>query len=226
MFTAQVGVANTVTTGGINARNASGTAGATIETKKAIVSLLTVTSPDSWGFAKGSSFYVGFDHGPGPNPNVGAVHLADRNHLYLGATVNTPVKDLTVGAAWDSIWDTDVPVFGGAVDAGYTSAFAGYVSYKLTDKATLSGRAEYVRGTALAYMDAANNGTPITADPWNKVLALTATFDYALWANVTSRLEARWDHAADGSHPFGGTAFGVPTKKNELMLAANLIYKF
>jgi len=43
---------------------------------------------------------------------------------------------------------------------------------------------------------------------------------------VTSRLEARWDHAADGSRPFGGTTFGTPTKKNELMLAANLIYKF
>ena len=225
MFTAQAGVANTLSTGPINGRNFSSAGGTTIESKKAIVSLLTVTAPDSWGFAKGSAFYVGFDHGPGPTPNFGAVHLADRNHLYLGATVNTPLKELTVGASWDSIWDNDV----GGVDTGYTSDLNGYASYKLTDKATFSVRGEYVKGSALAYMDAGANGTAVNfADPWNKVLALTATFDYALWANVTSRLEARWDHAVDGSRPFGATnptTFGG-TKKNELMLAANLIYKF
>jgi len=230
MFTAQAGVANTVSTGGINARNASGTGGTPIESKKAIVSLLTVTAPDSWGFMKGSAFYVGFDHGPGPNAGVGPfglpARLPDRNHLYLGATVNTPVKDLTFGAAWDSIWDTDVAVGAGAVNAGYTSALAGYASYKLTDKATVSARGEYVHGNALDALDGLPAPTDGEHGPWNKVLALTATFDYALWANVTSRLEARWDHAADGSTPFGGTIPGVGTKKNELMLAANIIYKF
>jgi hypothetical protein len=49
---------------------------------------------------------------------------------------------------------------------------------------------------------------------------------YDLWANVISRLELRWDHAADGSTPFGGTVSGTGAKKNEVTLAANMIYKF
>ncbi len=50
---------------------------------------------------------------------------------------------------------------------------------------------------------------------------------YALWDNVTSRLELRWDHAADGTTPFGGSTYtGIADKKNEVMLAANVIYKF
>ncbi len=62
--------------------------------------------------------------------------------------------------------------------------------------------------------------------PFNKVLALTGTIQYDLWANVISRLEVRWDHAADGSTPFGNTDSGSYGKANELMVAANVIYKF
>ena len=47
-----------------------------------------------------------------------------------------------------------------------------------------------------------------------------------MWDNVISRLEFRWDTSADGSPMFGGTVPGVPTKNNELMVAANVIYKF
>jgi hypothetical protein len=39
-------------------------------------------------------------------------------------------------------------------------------------------------------------------------------------------LELRWDHAADSTTPFGGETPGVGVKKNEVMLAANVIYKF
>jgi len=60
-----------------------------------------------------------------------------------------------------------------------------------------------------------------------KILAATATLDYQMWDNVTTRLEARWDTSADGSPHFGASnAFGAPTKNNELMVAANVIYKF
>jgi hypothetical protein len=221
----EAGVANTLTTGPINARNVDGAGGSAIESKKAVVSLLTLTAPDSFGFAKGSAFYAGLDHGPGP-----AADLADRTHLYLGGTLNTPIKELTVGASFDSIWHTDIAgPFGGAIDTGYTSAYDGYVSYKLTDKATLSARGEYVHGHALGAMSDAANGVPAAVDAvFTKVVAGTLTFDYALWANVTSRLEARLDHAANGSAvtPFGGTVAGVPTRRNELMVSANVIYKF
>ena len=56
---------------------------------------------------------------------------------------------------------------------------------------------------------------------------ITATVEYDLWANVMSRLEVRWDHNAGGVGPaFGGTTAGAPTKNNEVLIAANLIYKF
>jgi hypothetical protein len=58
-----------------------------------------------------------------------------------------------------------------------------------------------------------------------QVVAVTTTLQYDLWKNVLSRLEFRWDHAADGTEPYGGetTAGG---KDNSFILAANLIYKF
>jgi len=63
--------------------------------------------------------------------------------------------------------------------------------------------------------------------PFDKVVALTATAQYDLWANVIARWEIRWDHAADSSTPFGGIVPGGPgAKRNEVMLGANVIYKF
>jgi hypothetical protein len=223
----QAGVADTLTTTGINNRTATAaTAGYPAESKKAVVSLLTLTAPDSWGFLKGSALYGGFDHGQGAFSH-------DQTEWYAGATINTPVKDLTLGASWDSIEHTDVA----GVDAGYFQAIAGYVSYKLTDKATINGRAEWANGNPLGAAADANNlgfyagGTP--ANPLNKVFALTGTFQYDLWANVLARLEVRWDHnAGSGPGGFGGTAVygaGTPVtdgKLNEILIAANVIYKF
>ena len=70
----------------------------------------------------------------------------------------------------------------------------------------------------------------------NKVIAVTGTFQYDLWANVITRLEVRWDHNAGGTGPtFGGEApagiaagngFAAPNKNNEVLIAANVIYKF
>jgi hypothetical protein len=224
----QVGAADTLTTfGGVNSRNAGIPAGAyASESKKTVVSLVTLTAPDSWGFLKGSALYGGFDHGQGAFSH-------DTTEYYAGATINTPVKDLSVGAAFDSIQHVDVAGF----DAGYFKSIAGYVSYKLTDKATVNGRVEWATGSPIGANADANNspfgyagGTP--ANPVNAVLALTGTFQYDLWANVVSRLEVRWDHAAGGGAGFGGTepiggAFAVTDSKvNEVMIAANVIYKF
>jgi hypothetical protein len=230
----QVGAADELSTiGGVNART---------ESRKAVVSLLTLTAPDSWGFLKGSALYAGVDYGPGAG--------SDTTELYLGTTLNTPIKDLTVGASWDNISDVAVagvpgtPVvlipagFGGGAgpaitvpgatvtgDVGNFNAIAGYISYKITDKATISGRAEYANGSALSAAEAIQNGIPLGT--LNKVVAFTGTFEYDLWANVMSRLEVRWDHNAGGSGPaFGGETPGAPTKNNELMIAANVIYKF
>ncbi len=211
MLNAQLGLANEVTTGPINQKSL-------VESKKAIVSLLTFTAPTNSGFLSGSVVYAGLDHGPGTG---GPPH--DRTHLYLGTTVNTPVTGLTFGGEYDSIYNTDVA----GIDTGYGMNLVGYVSYKLSEKATANLRGEYARGAYLGALADANNGT--VGNPLRKVAALTATLQYDLWKNVISRLELRWDHAADGNAAFGGKgALGSspPDKKNEVTIAANLIYKF
>jgi hypothetical protein len=228
----QVGAADELSTiGGINAR---------YESRRAFVSLLTLTAPDSWGFLKGSALYAGLDYGPGAGD--------DTTEWYVGTTLNTPVTGLTLGASWDNISDVGlvapgtpatvvvngagVPVFVPATaaftgDAGSFDSVTGYISYKITDKATISGRAEYANGSALSAAEAIQNGLPFGTGTLNKVIAFTGTFEYDLWANVMSRLEVRWDHNAGGGGPaFGGETPGVPTKNNELLIAANVIYKF
>ena len=54
-----------------------------------------------------------------------------------------------------------------------------------------------------------------------KVFALTSTFDYALFANVVTRAEARWDRAVGGS-----VARPFDNQKNDISLTLNVIYKF
>ena len=108
----------------------------------------------------------------------------------------------------------------------------------------MNGRFEYADGPALGFMADAINGVPTISageagtvavlNPMDKVFAVTGTLQYDLWENVISRLEVRWDHdasgreASDGSAAaFGGTGAGaVPDKLNEIMIAANVIYKF
>lgn len=224
-ITAQVGVVDTLTTVGINGRTTSA-----VETdpegEKALVSLISLTAPTNWAWASGSSAYLGFDWGNGPA--VGP----RRDHFYIGGTLNTPVKDLTVGGAWDYVTHED---FDG-LNTGHAYAASLYLSYKVTDKLTLNGRAEYAEGlyftaaSDAATADAAGTGfaavAPGAATTEEQLYALTLTAQYQLWDNVISRLELRWDHAADGGTPFGGTTPGVGAKKNEVLLAANIIYKF
>jgi hypothetical protein len=224
----QLGVADTVATGPVNARTDGGTS-PVIESKKAILSLLTLTAPESWGSFKGSRLDLGADFGQGyTSTGLGgaAIQPHDRTELYAGVTIYTPVKDLTFGASWDSIEHNDV----GGVDADYFQAFAGYASYKFTDKLTLNGRLEYADGLALGAITGTTAGSTPTPG-FDKVLDATGTLQYDLWENVISRLEVRWDHAADGSDPFGAsnpapTLNAGGTKKNDITVAANVIYKF
>lgn len=71
-----------------------------------------------------------------------------------------------------------------------------------------------------------DSGTFVDTNP-DRVLALTATAQYDLWKNVISRVELRWDHSLSGQKTWGGTDTSTdPSRKNEWMLAANIIYKF
>ena len=176
----KVGVANNISSpaafGVINARNYDGTKGSAIESKKALVSLLTLTAPDSWGSLKGSALYAGLDYGPGDGLNQGGTHLVDKTHLYVGAVVMTPVTGLKFGAAWDSVNNSDLGTLakGAAVKEGYAGTFAGYVSYKITDKMTINGRGEYAYGSAF------DNLVPPSTAQEAKILAATATLQYRL----------------------------------------------
>ena len=195
-FSASAGVANTFGPS-INERAFPTKA----ESYKTYIGALTLTAPEDWGFLAGSTLSGGVCNGLGS----GGV----QTHWYVGAVLNTPVEKLKVGAAYDysGISEQDL---GGLIEASYANAIAGYASFALTEKMTLFGRGEYT-----------TSDQPLFGA--TKVFAATATLQYDLWANVLSRVEFRWDHAADGSKPYGDPG---ETKGNSYILLANIAYKF
>lgn len=169
------------------------------ESAKTYMGSVTFTAPESMGALAGSALYAGIVDGFNGNGTD------DQTSYYLGATLATPVAGLRLGAAYDHVSNFGL--------GGYAAAASVYASFQATEKMSLHARGEYAKG--------ALGNAPGSA----KILALTGTVQYDLWQNVISRLEVRWDHSADGGNQFGGTA-GAPTKKNEVMVAANLIYRF
>jgi putative OmpL-like beta-barrel porin-2 len=211
----KLGVANTWTTGPINERALEGSTLATAhqaDSRKTIVSLVSLNAPTNWWGLGGASFFVSANNGYGSITK-------DETYLSLGTTLNTPVLPVKLGAGWD--YSTHFAV--GGLDTGPASAINLYVLCRATEKLGLNVRAEYARADGLGALSAAYNGA---ATHLHKVFALTATLQYDLWKNVLSRLEARWDHAADGIDSFGGTVLGAPTRKNEVTLAAEFTYRF
>jgi hypothetical protein len=187
-----LGIANTMGPV-INAR--SGRA----ESHKTYMASLAFTVPEDAGFLAGSTIYSGLIEGFGSAAE-------DQANFYLGATLNTPVTGVKVGAAFD--YGADLVV--GAIQ-GDARTYAGYLSFQATEKMGIHARAEY-----------ADTDNVLGSD----IFALTGTLQYDLWRNVLSRLEVRWDHSASGDPMFGGDTVGAPDKKNFWTLAANLIYKF
>jgi len=218
-LSADFGIANTVNTYGINQKGS-------VESRKAILGLLTFTAPKNWGFLADDNLVFGIDNG-------GTLSSNSRTHIYVGTTLNTGLKGLTFGGSFDSTMHTDVNGF----NTGYAEAWAGYIAYKPEQsKWGTALRAEYARGTALGVIGAINNNQPIAivnggfvdinGNPLlHKVFALTGTVSYDLWQNVLTRFEVRWDHALDGSNAFLGNG-DTGKKKDEVSFIANLVYKF
>jgi hypothetical protein len=196
------GIANTTTTLGINARSTRA------ESAKTYMASVSLTAPDDWGFVAGSSLYAGVIDGFGSTRE-------DQSNIYLGGTLNTPVKGMKVGGSFDYVAH---PGTGGLNPLPHGRAYAGYASFQATEKLSIHGRLEYAEG----YPNAVNGAGAAQDD----IFAATGTVQYDLWKNVLSRLELRWDHAADGKKTFGGTTLGVPSKKNAVMAVANVVYKF
>jgi hypothetical protein len=97
---------------------------------------------------------------------------------------------------------------------------------------SLNLRAEYYNGVALNSAGAyVTPGAPgVSPGGYQEAQELTATVQYALWANVLTRLEFRWDHVnhgngySNGSTNNGEDAAGA--RQDAFMLAAQAIYTF
>jgi hypothetical protein len=197
MINVSGGIANTIGPA-INNRAfpAGGPAdGTEAESYKTYMGSVAFTAPSSWGWIGGSTLTAGAVNG------FNSAAGANSANYYVGATLNTPINALKVGAAYDLL-----DIHGADGDAW---DIAGYASYQATEKLSFSGRGEWFQAVA----DGAN------------VFDATATAQYDLWKNVITRLEFRWDHGSNGKF-FGGEVAGDATRRNAFMLAAQAIYKF
>ena len=212
VISAQGGIANTWSTG-INNRSDPPKA----ESYKAYIGGVTLTAPDSLGFLAGSTLAGGVINGF----DAGASQ-ATKTSFYVGGTMKTPLKCLSVGIAYDYVAlanaNTIDPGTGDTVihNSGYQNASALYLLWQATEKLTFNTRGEYFSQSQYLV----GSGMP------SQAFAVTETVQYDLWKNVISRLEFRWDHSASGQDAYGGTQSGSPSLKNAFLVAANLIYKF
>ena len=193
--------------------NGRTTASGRAESYKTYLGGLTIKAPDSLGFLAGSTLYAGVING------AGSTYRATDN-LYVGATLNTPWAGVKVGVAYDYLGSSNNP--GAGLTPLHADAVSIYTSLKATDKLTFLVRGEHFEQSTGVLSTAGAAPT--------RILALTGTVQYDLWANVISRLEVRWDHQADGNgHAFGSVDNSGPQagdRRNAILLAANIIYKF
>jgi hypothetical protein len=238
-FSLSAGIANTLMAG-INTRAYNYTYDYNYRNEawhKAFLGSATFTAPSSWGWAAGSSFYAGIVYGFNgqDGSNSGFHQGGDQINYYVGTTLNTPCKQLTVGAAFDYAQN-----FGGGFSYFYyddpdyyyyehesTDVMAAglYATFKATDKLSFNARGEYVYGKS-HYTYNGVDETPYSygehygADGFE----LTGTVEYDLWVNVISRVELRWDHANQDYSSFGDE--GDLGRRNAFGFYANVIYKF
>ena len=185
------------------------------ETHKTYLVSAALTAPDDWGFLSGSSLYAGGINGFNQNSSVGG---NTQGNLYVGATVNTPCKNLKVGASYDYLGTTD-----GGTDQVHASAIAGYASFQASEKLSLHARGEFASTDTGMFV---TGGSTSSTGSDSKVFAATATLQYDLWKNVLSRLEVRWDHLDDDGQGYGGTDGSSANKEDYFTVALNVIYKF
>lgn len=211
-WSVSAGVANTGFTAGINARDTQN--GVSSYWHKTWMGSVTYSAPSSWGWAAGSSLYAGVVYGFGGS---GSIEMqGNQVNYYAGATLNTPVKNLTTGVAFD--YAQNLGGLGGVtLGAGplnYDAMAIGlYATYHFTDKLSFDGRGEYVYFQQNSYDNYANSADGVE---------LTGTLEYDLWANVLTRLELRWDRLTSD---FAGIE-GALSYNDSVGFYANVVYKF
>jgi len=179
---------------------------------KSFVGTVALTAPDSWGWVKGATLNAGV---------IENVYKGGADNYYAGLTMPTPWSPLKVGASFDllSIADGDGH-FNPHNDSGWVVGL--YGNYQATDKLSFNLRGEYFDLTGDTTEDSFTGTTDTYyGDTDGRGEELTATIQYNLWANVTSRAEFRWDHA-DTGEAFG---YGTP-ESNSYIMALNVIYTF
>jgi len=161
-----------------------------------LLAAVALTAPDSFGALKGATLTVG-----GINTADSAGSFGDS--LYVGATLPTSNSALKFGAAFDY-----AEVGGGG---GHVEVLGLYGTYQASEKLTFNVRGEV---DDFSFVGGHNAGEE-----------LTATASYALWANVLSRVEIRWDHSENNAI-FAANTASAGLVKNAVLLAAQLIYTF
>ena len=189
--------------GNINAKSGNNAFGAP-ESYKAYMAGIVLKAPESLDWLAGSSLYAGI---------VKGLEVGNDNDpvtYYVGGSLATPWKEVTVGAAYDYLAN-------GSFADSYGNAVSVYLNFQATEKLKLNGRFEYATASDGLFLGAAGDN--------GKVVGVTGTADYALFANVVTRVEVRWDTAVGGTNlrPFGS---GAGDEKNDVSVALNVIYKF
>jgi hypothetical protein len=181
---------------------------------KTFAAAVAFTAPDSFGWAKGASL------------NLGALLNLDKggqDNYYAGLTLPTPWTPLKLGASLDVVSVANQNAAGPGTnphnDSGWIAGLYGNI--QATDKLSFNLRGEYFDLTTSPAGIGGVNGYLGTN---GKGEEFTATLQYNLWANVTSRAEFRWDHADDGR--YFGSGPGYAGTGDAFLLAANLIYSF
>ena len=191
---------------------------------------VTLKATESMGFLAGGALYAGIvDNGYSGGPNS--------INYYVGASIPTPIKEITVGGAFDYLSE-------GAGDGTWATAVAGYVSWQISEKMKLNARVEFAKSDYNAWAIGPTIGEPTLGPSYTgdfiyggstRLLASTVTLDYQLWANVITRIEVVWDHDLNGGDIFSDeytvdneseSATIVNGTNNSVLLAANIIYKF
>jgi hypothetical protein len=186
------------------------------ESYKTYLGSVSLTAPKDWGWVAGSTLYGGIINGFNATSPAVAGGPADQTSFYVGSTLNTPLKALKLGVAYDYAGVSRQTL----TTSGYANAVSLYATFQATEKLSLNGRAEYFSQSK------ANTFASLPG----QVFAFTGTVQYDLWKNVLSRLELRWDHQADGTgHAYGasnGADFLGGSRRNAYEVIANVIYKF
>lgn len=187
------------TLGNIN-RKSSNTGFGGAESYKAYMAGLVVKAPESLGWLAGSALYAGVVKGLETGSDNDPVTY------YVGGSLATPIKALSVGAAYDYLAN-------GSSNGSYANAATLYLNFQATEKLKLNGRFEYATSSDNVFVTGAGSD--------QKVIGVTGTADYALFANVVTRVEVRWDTVVSGVNlrAFDG-------EKNDVSVALNVIYKF